>query len=77
MTEQKKDVNGGDGTTAERKLRKTSKALCKTCKYSIWMGQEVGCYYIVITKKRRGCPIGWCDKYSKGKTRRRFNDYSE
>ena len=44
--------------------------LCKSCIYgtSFSAGSHTcACFYIVRTGKNRGCPIGWCDKYEKGK----------
>lgn len=45
---------------------KTTAKLCRKCRYSSINGQgckDVACMYIEYTKKRRGCPVGMCDKY--------------
>lgn len=44
--------------------RRTSTKLCKSCRYSGKLSTtQICCEYILIEKKRRGCPLGWCDKY--------------
>lgn len=45
--------------------------LCKSCRYgmSISAGNHnYACGYYLKTKKRRTCPIGWCNTYEKGKS---------
>lgn len=61
---------GAEDTENVRNFRKTSQRLCKSCKYHIAMSAGMNytaCYYIVRTQQSRDCPIGWCDKYQKGK----------
>lgn len=52
-------------------MHKTSKSYCKKCKYNggIHMGCMV-CDYYLVTKNRRGCNVGECDKFEKGKPNR-------
>ena len=54
-----------------KKMHKTSEKYCKECKYhgSIHSGYMT-CDRYLITKKRRECPIGYCDKFEKGKPER-------
>lgn len=55
---------------------KTSRALCRSCKYShIPSDCAAICMYYLLTKKRRGCEIGECDKYEP-KTKRRVKRLS-
>ena len=50
------------------KMHKTSKSYCKKCKYHGPTHMEcMICNYFLITKKRRGCEVGKCDKFEKGK----------
>lgn len=52
-----------------RKMLKITEKLCKSCKYSMSFSagmNGVACNYLCITKKRRGCAAGECDKYEKG-----------
>lgn len=45
---------------------RTTPAMCKRCKYSLVNGQsrmDTTCAYIEFKRKRRGCPVGWYDKY--------------
>ena len=48
---------------------KTNKDICKSCKYScaINAGTMVVCDFFLVTGSRRGCKVGECDKYEKGK----------
>lgn len=39
---------------------------CRTCKYRAQKQDGHNCNYILITKKRRGCPADNCIKYVKG-----------
>lgn len=50
----------------ETKMMKTSNRKCAECLYSTG-GEKNGtiCFYYIITKKRRNCEIGFCDKYKK------------
>ena len=61
----------------ERKLKRTTKRMCKACMYHCMIGSNgmaYYCYYIVYTGERRDCPIGYCDKFKKGKPKRdKFN----
>ena len=55
---------------------KTSRKLCRTCRYVGRASEHVTeCDYLGKTDMRRGCPVGWCNKYeedpSKAKKRRR------
>lgn len=56
-------------------MRKTTRTLCQQCKYSRSNGNGTGskysvtCAYLEITKKRRGCGVGWCDKFEPKKKR--------
>ena len=59
-----------DDTENVRNFRKTSQKLCKSCKYHVIISagmHYIACYYIVRTQQSLDCPIGWCDKYQKGK----------
>lgn len=49
----------------EKKMRETSRALCKSCRYGLGSsnGTIVTCDYYYQTGHRRGCPVGSCDKY--------------
>lgn len=52
---------------------KTSYSYCRKCKYSAIHNankkgeegttQPTTCNYLLETKKRRGCPVGLCDKF--------------
>ena len=43
---------------------KTSKNVCKSCKYSMIMNETIyACDYMGRVGELRNCPIGWCDKY--------------
>jgi hypothetical protein len=49
---------------------KTSKEYCKKCEYYSGGSDETSggcCFYIIKTGKRRGCEIGYCDKFEKKK----------
>ena len=51
-------------------------SICKSCKYHTYIGagyNKSACYYIVRTHQRRNCPIGYCDKYKRGKPEREWN----
>lgn len=52
---------------------KTSLEVCKSCKYGLYNGTNGGviCDYISMTKKRRNCPVGQCDKYEAKKGKRK------
>ena len=56
-------------------MHKTSDRLCKSCIYSKNMqaGTLIVCDYFLMTNKMRGCKVGECDKYEKGKTRNSSN----
>lgn len=45
-------------------MDKTSSRYCQKCKYRV-SDRSYGsiCQYIVMTHKRRDCPVGWCDKF--------------
>lgn len=47
---------------------KTTEEICKTCKYyKRFSPTDFFCDYLCMTKKRRTCEVGKCDKYqSKG-----------
>lgn len=58
---------------------RVDKKMCKSCKHSSSHSHgsiDVICNYILDTGHRRGCPVGWCNKYEKGK-RKRFPNLSE
>lgn len=56
----------------ERKLTKTSPSYCGRCIYHDKSGDQKGfCTYLLDTGKRRGCPIGYCDKFEQKNGRRR------
>jgi len=64
-----------DGTTSERKLRKITQGLCKTCKYRTYLGANytgIACYYIVreghSIRVSGECPPGYCDRHKTGRT---------
>lgn len=50
-------------------MKKTSMRLCKSCIYSRTTSatKNMSCDYLLITGNRRGCKVGECDKYEKGK----------
>ena len=53
------------------RIRKTSKELCLKCKHhSGGMGKCLICNYYINTGKRRGCKIGECDKFEKGREKK-------
>lgn len=39
---------------------------CKKCKYRGYINGVPICQYILVTRKRRKCYEGKCDKYEKG-----------
>ena len=52
------------------RMKKTSTEYCIECKYHFGgdqkqSGSRVCCEYILKTGKRRGCPVGLCDKFKK------------
>lgn len=52
------------------KMKKTTPAMCSRCVHGgKFNTTTVMCNYLEDTGKRRGCPIGYCDKYE-----RRRND---
>ena len=53
---------------------KTNKKMCEKCIHS-WKGnkQDPMCHYILDTGKRRGCPVGWCNKFEQRKRGRKKN----
>lgn len=48
---------------------KINRRKCKTCVYRARKMDLHNCDYILIEKKRRGCPADKCDKYIKGARR--------
>ena len=57
-------------------MHKTSYEYCKNCKY---VKRNEGiikhcCGYLLLTNKRRGCPIGWCDKKEVGEVKRKWTN---
>ncbi len=44
---------------------------CKSCVYSIKMGQETTCNYILVKGRMRGCEVTVCDKYERKKRGRK------
>jgi hypothetical protein len=51
---------------------KTTDEICLSCEYSEKItGGKPACMYRVMEKKRRGCPVGLCDKYKKKAGRKR------
>lgn len=54
------------------RMKKTSKEYCMECVYGCGHdgGQLLVCDYFLMTGKRRGCEVGVCDKFKKGKKRR-------
>lgn len=55
------------------KMIQTTGKICQKCKYILTnghSGKDMTCMYLEITGKRRGCPVGWCDKYEPKKKRR-------
>ena len=53
---------------------KTTKAMCRKCKHSTNVSTTIAepvCNYILDTKQRRDCPLGYCDKYEEGKRKGR------
>lgn len=51
----------------------TSNSYCRKCKFSAihntnrksedGVTQQITCNYLLVTKNRRGCPVGYCDKF--------------
>ena len=39
---------------------------CKTCQYRSASTDLYGCDFMLITGKRRGCPVDDCNRYIKG-----------
>lgn len=60
---------------------KTTAKLCRKCKYSSINGQgcrDIACMYLEKTGKRRGCPVGMCDKHeSKKRARNKAKEKQE
>ena len=56
---------GGLAMGEQKKMQKTTQRLCKRCKYGSGSVAQykVYCNYLVDTGNRRGCPVGYCDKY--------------
>jgi len=53
-----------------QKMVETSKEYCKNCEYYSRGSNDASsgcCFYIVKTGKRRGCEIGYCNKFKKKK----------
>jgi len=52
--------------------KKTSLHFCKSCIYSTTMSatSTTICDYFMLTGNRRGCKVGECDKYEKGKRKK-------
>ena len=47
-------------------MEKTKIEKCRKCKYASGGNEkEFICYYLVRTGQRRGCPVGYCDKFVK------------
>lgn len=59
----------------QQEIRKTTAQVCKTCVYSkVFSGGMRMCDYLGMTRKRRDCPVGYCDKYkTKSQMRRKAN----
>ena len=54
-------------------MRKTTQAYCRKCGYSsIIYANTVACSYFLITGERRGCEVGYCDKFAKRNGRKRI-----
>lgn len=52
----------------EKEMVETTGKMCRSCRYSLTDGQakrDITCMYLEFTGHRRGCPVGWCDKYEK------------
>ena len=52
------------------RMKPTSTEYCIKCKYHLGgdersAGSRVSCQYILMTGKRRGCPVGMCNKFKK------------
>lgn len=49
-------------------MQKTTPELCRKCVHSLTHGSltEVICNYYEDTGNRRGCPVGYCDKFKSG-----------
>lgn len=55
----------------EKKMVKTSMAYCASCRFMTPISDtKVACDYIGYTGKRRGCPLGYCDKYERDPAKR-------
>lgn len=55
-------------------MRKTTPALCRKCIHSTnasIVGAIPICNYLLDTGKRRGCPLGVCDKFEQGRRRKK------
>ena len=61
-TEEQKEMQVPEG------MIKTDRKLCKKCKYHTFIS-DIGiyCWYYMITNKHRGCPVGYCNKFERGK----------
>lgn len=54
-----------------KEMQRTSQQLCRSCRFSMPIsGIAYACDYLCMTKTRRNCPIGWCDKYEPRKRKK-------
>lgn len=64
LSVQKKKPKKEKGPNADRHL-------CKTCKYRSPRHEVNRCDYIWLTNHMRGCPVAKCNKYEKGRRKKR------
>ena len=59
-------------------MQKVNTEICRTCIYSstLTSGSHVACNYFLDTGKRRGCKVGECDKYEKGRRTKRDDRFT-
>lgn len=63
MKKKEPSVIPGKEVRELRELKPINQKLCGRCRYHTIIETKFYCFYICITKKQRGCPAGWCDKY--------------
>lgn len=58
-------------------MQKVNREICRSCIYSstLTSNSHIACNYLLDTGKRRGCKVGECDKYEKGRRTKRDDQY--
>lgn len=52
-------------------MQKTSFKLCKSCRFAMRLNERsFACGYLEKAHARRNCPVGWCDKYEREKSKK-------